>query len=229
MVVKKLALVAIALASLALVLAPTAAAHASKNTEDGKYRVTWGLLSEPGFTHEKNRLDLVIRENATGAGVGGLTAANVTIKLVYGEEAYDLGEITPNRNAKGSAFAGEGNYTSQHFVYLTRPGIYALHIAGDIHGSPVNLTIPAAHEYESMSEIMFPDETEIGAGEGGDLAARIAALEAEVQALKAQQQTQSSTPATVTEQAPQNGIPATGAIVAALAVVGAALVLRRRG
>lgn len=229
MVVKKLAFVAIALASLALVLAPTAAAHASKNTEDGKYRVTWGLLSEPGFTHEKNRLDLIIRENATGAGVGGLHAENLTITLLYGEEAYDLGNITPNRNAKGSAFAGDGNYTSQNFVYLTRPGIYALHIQGDIRGTPVDLTIPAAHEYESMGEIMFPDEIEIGGGEGGDLAARVAALEAEVQALKAQQQTQSSTPATVTEQGPQNGIPAAGVLVAALAVVGAALILRRRG
>lgn len=207
----------------AMMLAPTVAAHASKTTENGEYRITWGLLDEPGFAGEKNRLDLIVRDNATLAGIGGLSGEDLTVTLVYGEEEYDLGDVTAYHGAKGGAFAGPGNYTSQNFVYLTRPGIYTLHVEGEIQGVPVDLDIPATHEYEPLSEISFPDEAS-----QGDLEARVAALEAEVQALKAQQQTQSSTPATVTEQTPQNGVPTASVLLAALGVGAAALLLRRR-
>ncbi|HET6405837.1 MAG TPA: hypothetical protein VFH78_14435 [Candidatus Thermoplasmatota archaeon] len=220
-----------------LALAAPAAAHASANSADGKVRVTWGLLEEPGYTHEKNRLDLILREVGTGAGIGGLTAENITkLALRYGDEEYDLGDITVNRGAKGANFAGPGNYTSQNFVYLTRPGIYTLVIQGTIAGSEVDLTIPATHEYGPMTEIMFPDEVAIGGGAGGDtsaLEARIAALEQQVEALRAQQQTQSQTPAPVVTQTPAGttptrDAPAAGILLASIAAVVAALALRRK-
>lgn len=220
-----------ALTALALVaFAPSAAAHASANTADGKYRVTWGFLDEPAFAGQKNKLDLVIREivdpatNSTGAGVGGISADNLTVELHIGEEHYDLGAVSAYRGAKG-ANAGPGNYTSANPVYITRPGIYTLHIEGEIHGTPVDMEIPAAHEYEPMSEIAFPDELD----DASTLAARIAALEAEVAALKAQQQTQATQPATVTSQ-PTAGtipVPAAGAVLVALFVASVALALRR--
>lgn len=224
---------AIILAFLALALSPTAAAHASANSTDGKVRITWGLLEEPGFTNEKTRLDLIIRDATTMAGIGGILPANITeLSLHYGEEEYSLGNITLNRGVKSGAFAGPGNYTSANFVYLTRPGIYTLHIKGTIEGSEVDLEIPAAHEYESMSEIMFPGEIEIGAEptDTSALEARIAKLETDLAALKAELATQSQTPATLTPQPSpeQNDAPAAGILLVAVAAIGAALVLRRK-
>ena len=218
-------LATLVLTSTLLAFAPSAEAHASANSADGKVRITWGLLEEPGYTHEKNRLDLVIRDNATGAGIGGLTAENVTeLSLHYGEEEYDLGNITANRGVKSGAFAGGGNYTSANYVYLTRPGIYTLHIKGTIAGSAVELDIPATHEYEPMTEIMFPEEIEIGgAGDTSALEARIAALEAKAQ-------TASTTPATLTPQTTSGGsdAPAAGILLATIGAIAAAFILRRK-
>lgn len=221
----------VALLGLLLVAAP-ASAHASMNTEDGKYRITWGLIDEPGFTFSKNKLDLIIREiatpgtNATGAGVEGLTSEDVTVTLNYLDQAYDWGAITPNTGVKGGGFAGSeganGNYTSTHSVVLTQPGIYSLVISGEIRGTPVNLTIPAAHEYAALQEIMFPREVELGAG-GAD----VSALEARIAALESKLATQAATPTPVSEQ--EGGpVPGPGLLLAALAAVGVALVLRRR-
>lgn len=211
--------------TLLLACSGSAAAHASANSADGNVRVTWGLLEEPGFTHEKVRLDLIIRDAGTGAGIGGLTADNVTeLTLRYGEEEYDLGNVTANRGVKSGAFAGGGNYTSANFVYLTRPGIYTLHIKGTIAGSAVELDIPATHEYEPMSEIMFPDEIEIGGdGDTADLEARIAALEAKAV-------TASTTPATLTPQTTSGGsdAPAAGILLATIGAIVAALIVRRK-
>lgn len=208
-----------------LASAGSASAHASANSADGKVRITWGLLEEPGFTNEKTRLDLIIRDVATSAGIGGLTPENVTeLSLRYGEEEYALGNITANRGVKSGAFAGGGNYTSANFVYLTRPGIYTLHIKGTISGSAVELDIPATHEYEPMTEIMFPDEIDIGGG--GDTSA----LEARIAALEAKAQTASTKPATLTPQTTSGGsdAPAAGILLGTLAAVVAALILRRK-
>lgn len=218
-------LITLVVASFAI---PSASAHASKTSDDGKVKITWGLLDEPGFTYQKNKLDLIIRDNATNAGIGGLTAANFTeIALHYGEEEYALGNVTAYRGAKG-ANAGDGNYTAANAVFLTRPGIYTLHVKGNIQGSEIDVEIPAAHEYEDMSEIMFPEEIEFGADTSA-LEARIAVLETEIAALKAQAKTQSETPATVTEQPTSTvPVPGFGLLAAALGAVGVALVLRRK-
>lgn len=227
MSLKRLVLFAAALAFLVLAMAPLASAHAYKTTEDGRYRITWGLLDEPAFTHQKNRLDLLVRDDATGEGVGGLTSENLTVTLLYAGEAYDLGDISAYRGPKG-ADAGAGNYTAAHPVFLTQPGIYTLRVRGSIDGTPVDVEIPAAHEYEPMSEIMFPREVALGGADTSTFEARIAALEQEVQALKAQAQTQSSTPAPVTAQPPTSDTPSAGLLVAALGAVAAAIALRRK-
>lgn len=225
MILRRISTAFALLVLLLVAFAGSASAHASANSADGKVRVTWGLLEEPGFTHEKNRLDLIIRDAATSAGIAGVDTSGVKIELVYGEEKYDLGNVTVNRAVKGGSFAGPGNYTSAKFVYLTSPGIYTLHISGTINGSAVDLTIPATHEYEPMGEIMFPEEIEIGgAGDTSDLEARIAALEAKTS-------TMSQTPAPVITQPtspPSKDAPAAGILLATVALVAAALVLRRK-
>lgn len=212
--------------------APTAAAHASKTSADGKIRVTWGFHDEPAVTGQKLRLDLIIRDNATMTGIGGLNTTDITsLSLHLGDQAYDFGDLTAFRGAKTGGFAGDGNYTGQHAVWLTQPGVYALRIKGTIQGSEIDLEIPASHEYHAAHDIMFPKGAAHGGmpGDASALEARIAALEAKVTALEAEARTASETPATVTPQvSPKGPIPAGGVALAALAAVAVAFALRRR-
>ena len=224
----------VAVLGLVAVAAP-ASAHASMNTADGKYRITWGLLDEPGYTFVKNKLDLIVREiavpgtNTTGAGVEGLTAEDLTVELRYLDAVYEWGNITPNRGVKGGSFAGSvgtnGNYTSTNSVVLTQPGIYTLVLTGEINGTPVDLSIPATHEYGALQELMFPSEVELGGG------ADVAALEARIAALEAKVATQSQTPAPVVTQTPASEgsapVPGPGLALVALGVLAAILVSRR--
>lgn len=233
MPVPRILLMTLATGFLALSLAPTAAAHASANSADGAVRVTWGFLDEPAYTHQKLRLDLIIRKVDTMAGIPASEIQNVTATLIYGDESYDFGAVNPYRGAKsGGAFAGDGNYTGANPVYLTREGIYTLHVRGTIAGSEVDLRIPATHEYRAMSDVAFPDNEAFPAsGDTSALEARIAALEQQVEALRQEQQTQSSTPASVTGQTPPaepNGVPAAGVLLAALGALAAALLLRQK-
>lgn len=229
MYAKRFALAVAAVLAASLLFAPTAAAHASSSTTDGKYRITWGLLDEPAFAQQKNRLDLIIVDNETRAGIGGLEATGLHLELKRGEEEYDLGDLAVYRGAKSGAFAGPGNYTASKHVFLTQPGIYVLHVRGTINGSEVDLEIPAAHAYESLSEISFPDEEAFPDADTSELEAQVAALTARVAALEAKASTQSSTPATVTGQTPagSSDVPF-GAMLVALGLVAAALLLRRR-
>lgn len=207
-----------------LAATPMASAHASKNSADGKVRVTWGWQTEPAFVGEKLRLELILRDAATGAGIGGVSAADIReLSLHLGDEAYDFGNLTAYSGAKNGVFAGPGNYTAANAVVPTQEGIYTLHIKGTIAGSEVDLEIPATHALESMDELEFPGHD---ANAPGDLESRLAALEQEVATLKANAQTQSETPAAVTSQT--NDVPAVG-VASVLGLLGvAALVIARR-
>lgn len=214
--------------ALALVVAPAglAAAHSSQSSADGKIKITWGWLDEPAYTDSKNRLDLVIRDAATNQGIGGLTAANfteVSLHSPVGDEEYDLGAVSAYAGAKGAS-AGPGNYTSAKPVIPTAPGVYVLHIVGNVQGSAFDLEIPASHAVDDSTALAFPARNASG------LDARVAALEQEVAALKAQSKTSSETPATVTPQTSPaaKGIPAPAAL-GALGIVGVvAFLLGRR-
>jgi hypothetical protein len=232
MFVKRFALVFIALFAAALLFAPTAAAHASRNTADGKYRITWGFIDEPAFAEEKHRLDLVIRDlvdpatNQTGAGVGGVLAEDLTVELHSGDAHYELGDVGPYRGVKGTT-VGPGNYTTSNAVFLNRAGLYVLHVEGEINGSLVDLEIPAAHALESHEEITFPAEYAESADTSA-LEAQVAALTARITALEAKAATQSTTPATLTPQV-TGSAPAPGlGVLAAIAAVGVAFLLIRR-
>lgn len=221
---KRLFVALAALALVAIVAAPTAAAHASKTTDDGKLKFVWGWLDEPAYTGTKTKLDLSVRDAATDARITGLTAANFTeAEIHYGDEEYPLGNVSAYSGAKSGTFAGPGNYTAANSIYLTKPGLYVLHLAGNVNGIDFEIEIPHNHEVEPREEIEFPPSEE-----SADLEARIAALEQKVLALEQKAQTASTAPATLTPQ-PTGGAPVPSlGLLAALAAVGLALVLLRR-
>lgn len=211
----------LAAAVLLMALAPTAAAHATKTSDDGKIKVTWGWKTEPASTYTLNALDLTIRDNATNAGIAGLEKAGLTVTLRYGEEALEI-ETLAAQSGKGN-----GTYTGPHAITPTRPGIYTLHVSGTIQGSEVDLEIPATHEMEDLRETMFPVRSSTTA----ELDAKIAELEAKIAALEAKSRTSSETPADVTPATGgRNPVPAPGALPALAVLAVATLVaLRRRG
>lgn len=216
-----------ALATLVLVaVAASASAHATAYSADGKIKVTWGWTNEPATTMTKNGLDLILRDNATGAGLSGMGNANLTVEIIYGDEVMTLERIKPQHGREA-----EGRYTGPHPITPTAAGIYTLHIAGTINGSAVDLTIPANHEMDPIEDTFWPTQLpgtadlarELDAlkAENVDLTARLAALEAKAT-------TQSQTPAPVTNQEPASNNPIPGIGLLGLLAVGVLVIAFRR-
>lgn len=210
-------------ATLALAIVPTAAAHKTVYTTDGKIKIAWGFLNEPAVTWTKSGLDLVLADNATGAPITG-AADTIEVHLKYGDKELHLDDLA-------GRFGAPGAYTQA--VTLTKPGLYAINIHGTINGSVIDMDIAAAHEIADVEETFFPEaESPFAEDEEGDDAAlldEITALKARVAALEATAQTMATDPATVSGQpAATSDVPGPGLLLAAIAAVGAALLLRRK-
>lgn len=202
---------------------PTAAAHKTTYTEDGKIKIVWGFLNEPAVTWTKTGLDLILSDNATGAPISG-ASETLEAHLIWGDDELHFEHLRAQHGKPGG-------YTD--VVTLTQPGLYSLKLHGTINGSAVDMTIPAAHDTSAIEGTFFPSaENPFMVGEDGTAAlqAEIADLKARIAALEAKATTQSQTPATVTEQPPAvtSDVPSAGLLLGALALVGAALVLRRK-
>lgn len=203
------------LGAVALSLAPTAAAHKTAYTSDGKVKIVWGFLNEPAVTWTKTGLDLVLTDNATGAAISG-AESTVEVHLKRGEQEIHLEDLR-------AQFGRPGAYSQP--ITLTKPGLYALVLHGKINDTDVDMTIEAAHEVEAIEETFFPALEESPYAAGGADGARIAALEAKVAALEARAKTASETPTDVTAQtAPVPDL----ALALALALVVAIALARRR-
>lgn len=223
-------------AALALTTAaPLASAHASKTSDDGKIKVTWGWTDEPATTEAKNGLDLILRYADNNTGVMGAHNSDLKVEIHYGSDVLKLDAIKPQHGKEA-----EGRYTGPHPITPSKSGLYTLKIKGTLEGSPIDLEIPANHEVEAIEHTYFPEKA--GHGEtpsGGDdsaLEARIAALEQKVAALEAEAKTQSEQTPTPTTQTGAGatdagkGIPGLGIglVIGALGMVAIALSMRRR-
>lgn len=220
---RRIALVGILSTFLLAVAAPTASAHASAYTTDGKIRLVFGWVNEPATTDIPNRVLLRVLDNVTGAGLGGIDELEgFHLELKMGDEEKEI-HIAPLRGA------AIGNYSSTELITPSRAGIYELHVKGTINASVTDLDIAANEELTDIDETRWPavEETDTGA-----LQQRVATLEQEVATLKAKAQVASQTPATVTSQNPSatgNGsspVPALG-LLAVLGAVGVVVMLRR--
>lgn len=210
-------------ATLLLALAaPSASAHASAYTSDGKIRLVFGWVSEPATTDIPNRVLLRVLDNETGAGIAGVhEIEGLEIALHLGDEEKEL-EMGPLRGA------AVGNYSSEDLIAPSRPGIYELHVKGTINGSEVDVEIAANEELTDIEETRWPPRETTDTAALGE---RIASLEQQVAALDAKLKTQAQTPATVTAQTPTSGngsspVPALG-LLAVFGAIGLVVLLRR--
>lgn len=219
---RRLGISLIAATLLLALAAPSASAHASAYTSDGKIRLVFGWVSEPATTDIPNRVLLRVLDNVTGAGIAGVhEIEGLEIALHLGDEEKEL-EMAPLRGA------AVGNYSSEDLIAPSQPGIYELHVKGTINGSEVDVQIAANEELTDIEETRWPPR------ETADTAAleqRIASLEQQVAALDAKLKTQAQTPATVSTQTPTSGngsspVPALG-LVAVLGAVVVGMMLRR--
>lgn len=206
--------VAAAILALALVAVPTAAAHKTAYTSDGKVKIVWGFLNEPAVTMTKTGLDLILTDNATGAPITG-AETTLQAELHIGDEEKELTGFKPQ-------FGKPGAYTD--VITLTQPGLYVLHLSGTLNGTAIDVAVPAAHEVEAIEETYFP---ETNATDHQDLAQKVSDLEARVAALEAKLKTQAETPSPVTKETGGKDAPGF-TLLAALGAVGVVLLFRRR-
>lgn len=217
--IKHFAFAFVALAALSLAIAPTVAAHKTSYTTDGKVKIVWGFLNEPAVTWTKTGLDIVFTDNLTGSPILG-AADTVEAHLKLGDQELHL-------DALAARFGTPGAYTQ--VVTLTRPGLYVLNLHGTINGSAVEMDITAQHEVHEIETTFFPATQESPFSEDEGVDPEVAALEARITALEAKIRTQAETPATLTEQPTATSpVPSASLLAVALAVVGSALILRRR-
>lgn len=144
--------VALAAAAFLLLFVPTATAHTTVGTADGKYLVTAGNLDEPVTTFTKTGLDLIIRANQTGNA--GITGAHLTL---------DATLIAPNGEELSEPLEGQfgepGSYTFEDPYFLTLPGEYFLRVKGKINETDVDLRIlVGSGPIPAAEELTFPDE-----------------------------------------------------------------------
>lgn len=218
-------------ASALLALAGSALAHEHVTVGD-KYELTVGWASEPAYAGVPNGLDLKVarlaedhghdaegddhdpanatHEHAAEPQVVSGAHETLTVTYEYGGKKFQPVDFRP-------AFGRPGWYTAD--ITPTRPGVYTIHLTGTIEGVEVDARI-SPHEVADLDETSFPEDDPAGyeiAATVKDLQARVAKLEADVQA-----QIENPPRPTDAKASPGAGL----GIVAVALIVG--VVLRRR-
>lgn len=179
-----------------------------------------GWVGEPIFVGEISGLDLGIRKPLDNAPIENVTT--LSAQYEFGGKTFPL-DLKPQ-------FGRAGWYTDD--ISPTRAGEYTLRVSGTIITTAgvkqVNFTHHPGH-VEPVSDIQFPEPTP----DTAQLQSKVATLEQEVAALKAQVQAQQSRNGAVV-RSPAPGTPGNGTPgFEPLILLGAALVIafaaRRRG
>lgn len=140
----------LAAALAAAIVAPSAAAHTTVFSSDGKYRIVVGQLEEPVVTQQKTGLDLCFTLNTTAREPVAidLSAVQATLVSPGGEELSQ--ELR-------TQFGRPGCYQFEKPYVLTEPGQYTLSLSGDLNGTALAFTgVNAGGTVEDHEEIRFP-------------------------------------------------------------------------
>jgi hypothetical protein len=177
---RRLIIATLATGMLLAAAVPTASAHATAYSADGKFKFVYGNLNEPAYTFTKTGLDLTISDNATGKPISGLESVDHAGKLNPKIQTWFLyaGQELELTNGFKAQFGQPGKYT--YPITYTKAGSYALRIKGTINGTAVDQTIQPAHGVESIDTIMWPEKVSTQ----DQLEKRIEDLEAQVVQLK---------------------------------------------
>ena len=205
------------LCMLSLALAPAASAHERYFSDDDTVMIILGEQNEPVYTYDWTNLDLIVRDNATGASISGVEATlNVTLIAPNGEELS-----LPIEPQHGE----EGRYEFVEDYFLTMPGQYKARLEGTINGTDVTGEYLLPGPRGAMDGQAFPHPVESDLRTlhetTADLQAQIDALEAQLAELE-----EAGSGEDGTTQASTNA-PAPAAL-ALVATLGALAVLARR-
>jgi len=152
---------------LAAVTAPSALAHVTVDTEDGRYAVELGFLNEPAYLGQPNALYLKVSEYGTGGAqpVDGL-ADSLAAEVEKDGQTREL-PLVPQ---------GDGEYLG--IFHPTALGDYTFRISGEIEGTPVDIEETSSpttfNAVEPLAAVLLAEELPAPAG----LAQRAAEAEA---------------------------------------------------
>lgn len=221
-----------ALALLAVALAPVAAAHSHVESDDGRYEFTIGLLNEPVVTYDKTGLDLCVKQmpanhdelEAQGIQVQGTAVAvdvsTVTVTL-WSPSGQSLSQPLK------AQFGRVGCYQFLDPIVLTLQGQYTVDVAGTVNGTALRITgIKAGGAVGNESSLTFPashiDSLETLSTKQADHAAELAKLRQQVAGLSSEVTAMKKAQSTGAQGAP--GLSLVGVL---LALGGVALARRR--
>lgn len=138
------ALLAVAVAAW---LAAPVAAHETKTVGPaGEYRISFGFVTEPIYTNERNGLDIIVRRAEDGSPVSHLEG---TLMAEISSPDGAVRRRLPLRAVWGQ----EGRYTAD--IVLTQPGVYAVRLWGYIFDVEVDAVFHT-HEVSDFAELRFP-------------------------------------------------------------------------
>lgn len=210
---------------LLLLLVPAATAHTTVPAADDALCLTVGHTKEPITTYVRSGLDLIVSTNNNPGGQCASADRGDPVEAFH-NAVTEATLIAPDGSEMdlmplGRQHGEVGRFTGSDPYMLTAPGQYMLRLAGAWDGHDFTGTYQVSDEVQDVGETYLPTlptDTTLDA-----LASRIQALEDHMDAMmQAQMQMEDA------HKDDGNTIPAPGAILAAAAIVGVALIARRR-
>lgn len=144
---RRLSLAALVLALAAAALAAPAAAHQTKIVGPaGEYTISFGFVTEPIYTNERNGLDIIVRRAEDRSPVSHLEG---TMMAEIFSPDGSVSRVLPLR----AVFGQEGRYTAD--IVLTEPGVYTVRLWGYILDVEFD-ELFHTHEVSDIAALAFP-------------------------------------------------------------------------
>lgn len=144
---RSLAVVVLLTVALTVVLVGPAAAHETKTVgPNGEYSISFGFVTEPIYTNERNGLDIIVRRSDDRSPVSHLEGTVMA-------EIYSPDGTVSRQLPLRAVWGEEGRYTAD--IVLTEPGVYTLRLWGYIFDLEFEQTF-STHEVSEFDELLFP-------------------------------------------------------------------------
>lgn len=129
------------------VFAGTAMAHQTKTVgPNGEYSISFGFVTEPIYTNERNGLDIIVRRSDDRSPVSHLEGTMMA-------EIFSPDGTVSRQLPLRAVWGEEGRYTAD--IVVTEPGIYTVKLWGFILDLEFEHTF-TTHEVTDFAELLFP-------------------------------------------------------------------------